>query len=60
MGNGEGEVTQEDIIELRDKNCPHWLCDSPSQESMVIRIRELEEEVVSLRIQLLKAEWGRK
>lgn len=35
-------MTAEELNEMRDRNCPEWLCDQPSDDSLKKRIKELE------------------
>ncbi len=41
-------MTQEDIISMRDKNCPDWLCDPPTEEYLLKKIAKLEAEIKQL------------
>jgi hypothetical protein len=34
----------EDINEMRDRNCPPWLCDAPTESQLQKRIAFLEAE----------------
>ena len=47
-------MTQEEINDLRDKNCPPWLCDTPSDEALSIKVKKLEAENQRLREALIK------
>ena len=42
-------MTQEDIISMRDKNCPDWLCDPPTEEYLLKKIAKLEAGIKHLK-----------
>jgi len=41
-------MTQEDIIKMRDKNCPDYLCGSRDESYYLRKIAKLEAEIKQL------------